>query len=261
MAHVGLSQRRSRLVGRLRFSKSRRKEALVLVEGVRAVTEAFDAGASARFAVTSPRLQQTGGGSALAIRLAATDLELHTVDDAELSALADTERPQGILLVFDEPTASLDLVEAGVRLLVLDGVQDPGNTGTLLRASVAFGLDAVIALEGTADPWAPKTVRASAGMAFRIPVIQARSADVVAALQHAGVPLRVADVGGERVAPDESRAGFALILGNEGAGVRDELKAAATSTVSIPMRGSAGSLNVGMAGSVLLYELTKESGA
>lgn len=152
VAHVGLSQRRSRLVARLRFSKSRKKEALVLVEGVRAVTEALDAGASARFAVTSPRLRQTGGGSALAIRLAATDLELHTVDDAELGALADTERPQGILLVFSEPTASLDLVEAGVRLLVLDGVQDPGNTGTLLRASVAFGLDAVIALEGTADP-------------------------------------------------------------------------------------------------------------
>jgi len=236
----------------------------VLVEGVRAVTEALDAGASARFAVTSPRLQQTGGGSALSIRLAATDLELHTVDDAELSALADTERPQGILLVFDEPTASLDLVEAGVRLLVLDGVQDPGNTGTLLRASVAFGLDAVIALEGTADPWAPKTVRASAGMAFRIPVIQARFPDAVAALQHAGVPLHVAATGGEPVAAGElvagagRGAGFALIVGNEGAGVRDELRDAATSTVSIPMRGPAESLNVGMAGSVLLYEMTKE---
>ena len=233
----------------------------MLVEGVRAAREALDAGADIRFAVTGPRLAHVSGGSALANRLKAADLELYTIDDADLSDLADTEHPQGIFLVCGEPRASLGLVEAGVRLLVLDGVQDPGNTGTLLRASVAFGLDAVIVLEGTADPWAPKTVRASAGMAFRIPVIQARLLDAVAALQHAGVPLRVAAAGGEPVGRDECRAGFALIVGNEGAGVRDELKDAATGTVSIPMRGPAESLNVGMAGSVLLYELTKESGA
>jgi TrmH family RNA methyltransferase len=254
------------LVGRLRIRKSRKKEALVLVEGVRAVTEALDAGAHGRFAVTSPRLRETSFGSALADRLAATDLELHTIDDAELGSLADTEHPQGILLVCSEPRGSLDLVVRGMRLLVLDGVQDPGNTGTLVRASVAFGLDAVIALEGTADPWAAKTVRASAGMAFRIPVIQARLPDTVAALQLARVPLHVAAAGGEPVGADElvaggeRVAGFALILGNEGVGVRDELRDAATSTVSISMRGPAESLNVGMAGSVLLYEMTKESG-
>ena len=103
----------------------------MLVEGVRAVTEALDAGANGRFAVTSPRLGHTSGGSALATRLAAADLEVHAVDDAELSELADTEHAQGVLLVCSEPRSSLDLVEAGVRLLVLDGVQDPGNTGTL----------------------------------------------------------------------------------------------------------------------------------
>ena len=77
---VGLSQRRARLVARLRVSKTRRKEGLVLVEGVRAVREALEAGADGRFAVTSPRLQQTSGGSALATRLAATALELHVID-------------------------------------------------------------------------------------------------------------------------------------------------------------------------------------
>ena len=166
-----------------------------------------------------------------------------------------------------------------MRLLVLDGVQDPGNSGTLVRAAVAFGLDAVIVLEGTADPWGAKTVRASAGMAFRIPVIQARSGDTVAALRHAGVPLLVAaavgapvgaapvgaapvgELGRKSVGGDVSEGDFALAVGNEGAGVRDELRDAATSTVSIPMPGPAESLNVAMAGSVLLYELAKESGA
>jgi TrmH family RNA methyltransferase len=269
------------MVGRLRLSKSRKKEGLVLVEGVRAVTEALDAGVGGRFAVTSERLGQTSGGSALAARLTSTDLELNTIDDAELRALASTEHPQGVLLVCSEPRASLDLVEAGMRLLVLDGVQDPGNSGTLVRAAVAFGLDAVIVLEGTADPWGAKTVRASAGMAFRIPVIQARSGDTVAALRHAGVPLlvgaavgsavgaavgaavgpAVGELGRKLVGGDASEVGFALVVGNEGAGVRDELRDAATSTVSIPMPGPAESLNVAMAGSVLLYELTKESGA
>jgi TrmH family RNA methyltransferase len=267
------------MVGRLRVSKSRKKEGLVLVEGVRAVTEALDAGVGGRFAVTSERLGQTSGGSALAARLASTDLELNPIDDAALRALASTEHPQGVLLVCSEPRASLDLVEAGMRLLVLDGVQDPGNSGTLVRAAVAFGLDAVIVLEGTADPWGAKTVRASAGMAFRIPVIQARSGDTVAALRHAGVPLLVAaavgapvgaapvgaapvgELGRKSVGGDVSEGDFALAVGNEGAGVRDELRDAATSTVSIPMPGPAESLNVAMAGSVLLYELAKESGA
>ena len=261
----------------------------MLVEGVRAVTEALDAGVGGRFAVTSERLGQTSGGSALAARLASTDLELNPIDDAALRALASTEHPQGVLLVCSEPRASLDLVEAGMRLLVLDGVQDPGNSGTLVRAAVAFGLDAVIVLEGTADPWGAKTVRASAGMAFRIPVIQARSGDTVAALRHAGVPLLVAaavgapvgaapvgtapvgaapvgaapvgELGRKSVGGDVSEGDFALAVGNEGAGVRDELRDAATSTVSIPMPGPAESLNVAMAGSVLLYELAKESGA
>ena len=246
----------------------------MLVEGVRAVTEALDAGVGGRFAVTSERLGQTSGGSALAARLASTDLELNPIDDAALRALASTEHPQGVLLVCSEPRASLDLVEAGMRLLVLDGVQDPGNSGTLVRAAVAFGLDAVIVLEGTADPWGAKTVRASAGMAFRIPVIQARSGDTVAALRHAGVPLLVAaavaapvgaapvgELGRKSVGGDVSEGDFALAVGNEGAGVRGELRDAATSTVSIPMPGPAESLNVAMAGSVLLYELTKESGA
>ena len=92
-------------------------------------------------------------------------------------------------------------------------------------------------------------------------MIQARLLDAIAALQSAGVPLRVAATGGEPVGGDTSHVGFALVVGNEGAGVRDELRNAATSTVSIPMQGPAESLNVGMAGSVLLYELTKERGA
>ncbi len=145
--------------------------------------------------------------------------------------------------------------------MVWEGVQGRGERGTVVRAWVAFGRGGGIAMGGTADPGAAKTVRASAGMEFRIPVGKARAFGTVAALQQAGVALRVAAGDGEPVVSDEPRAGFALIVGNEGAGVRDELKAAATSTVSIPMRGGAESLNVGMAASVMLYELTKETGA
>jgi TrmH family RNA methyltransferase len=227
----------------------------VLVEGARAVAEALAGGAAVSFVVTSPKLLASDAGAALAARLEGLDVD--RVGDDELADLADTENPQGILLVCKEPGAGLERVREGGRYLVLDGVQDPGNAGTLLRAAVAFGLDGVVPLDGTVDPWAAKTVRASAGMVFRLPVIAGSAQDVVARLGAAGVPILVADARGEDVERLSGAASFALVVGNEGAGVRSDLRRAARSVVAVPMAGPAESLNVGMAGSILLYTLTR----
>jgi TrmH family RNA methyltransferase len=253
----GLSQRRAALVANLRVPKSRVREGAVLVEGVRAVTEALDAGVAVRFAVTSPRLGLTDEGGALARRLAA--LEVVQVDDGELSRLSDTEHHQGVLLVCDEPAASLDRIEPAGWYLVLDGVQDPGNAGTLVRAAVAFGLDAVICLEGTVDLWSPKTVRSSAGMIFRLPVVRVPAADAIQRLVAVRVPMLVADARGQDVGGRRLDHGFALVVGNEGAGVRTEVARSAAATVAVRMQGPAESLNVAMAGAILLHQLTRET--
>jgi TrmH family RNA methyltransferase len=253
---AGLSQRRAALVARLRVAKTRAAERAVLVEGVRAVREALDAGVDVRFAVSSPRLETTEEGRSLAERLEALDLT--RMDDEDLPGVSDTEHSQGVLLVAEEPEASLGWIRAKGRYLVLDAVQDPGNTGTLARAAVAFGLDGVLCLDGTVDPWIPKTVRASAGMIFRLPILRASASEVVERLGEARVPLLVADTSGEDPYGPSVEEGFALAVGNEGAGVRPELRRRAEAVLSVRMPGPAESLNVAMAASILLHALTRE---
>jgi len=253
---AGLSQRRAALVARLRVAKSRATERAVLVEGVRAVREALDAGIEVRFAVSSPRLETTDEGRALAARL--QRLDLTRMDDEDLPEVSDTEHSQGVLLVGAEPEVSLGSIRARGRYLVLDGVQDPGNAGTLVRAAVAFGLDAVICLDGTVDPWIPKTVRASAGMIFRLPIVRGSSAEVVERLHGVLVPMLVADAEGQDPDAQSTAEGFALIVGNEGVGVRRELVLQADAVVAVRMPGPAESLNVAMAASILLHALTQE---
>lgn len=254
-----LSQRRSQLIGRLRQRKTRVREGLVLVEGVRAVGEAIAAGSEVSFACVSPRLEQTVEGMALKERLVRSECDVTLLDDDELSALADTEHPQGVLLVCREPSPNPETV--GGRILVLDAVQDPGNVGTLIRAAVAFQLNAVLVLDGTADPWSPKAVRASAGMAFRLPVHSLSSGDLVELLGATGTELLTATASGidvRRVAVGER---WALAVGNEGAGVRSELRAAGGREVAVRMPGPAESLNAGVAGAILLHALTGPSAA
>ena len=235
---------------------------MVLVEGIRAAGEALSAGAGATFAVVSPRLEGLAGGPDLLAALGIGGVDVARVDDRTLTGLGDTEHPQGVLLVCRQPEVGEGVVRPGGRYLVLDGIQDPGNVGTLIRGATAFALDGVVALDGTADPWGAKTVRSSAGMVFRLPIVQAPCARALDLLAGAGVPVLVADAGGTPVDAAAPGEGWALVVGNEGAGPRDLVREVASRVVRIPMSGPAESLNAGVAGSILLYALTREgSGA
>lgn len=180
-----LSKNRRQLIERLKTRKGRPREGLVLVEGVRASAEALAAGADIRFVVRSPRLLDTEAGRTLASVLTGRELQTDGVDvteltdvelaDAELAELSDTEHPQGVLCVCSEPSLDLAQLRIGTpaTVLLLDGLQDPGNLGTLIRAARAFGVDAVIVLDGSVDPWNPKAVRAAAGASFRTQITRA----------------------------------------------------------------------------------------
>ncbi len=259
---MALSREREKLLGRLRHRKTREREALFLVEGVRAAGEALELKVPVRFAVVSPRLARAGGGEALLRRLEDGGVEVDSVTDAALEASADTEAPQGVLLVCAEPGWTLDDAATsgpgGARALLLDGVQDPGNLGTLVRAAAAFGVPAVVALEGTVDPWNAKAVRASAGGLFRTRVLKASWEEAGAWLDRERVTLLVGAADGADVACVERPPAWALAVGNEGAGPRPELVAAGR-PVAVPMPGGSESLNAGVAGSILLYALTRET--
>ncbi len=252
-----LSQRKRALLRRLARRRARERPGRVLVEGIRAVREALDAGVTAELALVAPRLRALEGGVELDERLAGLGVDLEHVTDRELGEVADTEHPQGVLIVCPEPEDAGPPRGPGAYL-VLDAVQDPGNVGTLVRAAVAFGLDGVVALDGTADPWGAKAVRAATGLVFRIGVSRLDAGSALDAFQEAGVPVLVADAAGEPVGPRRG-ANWALVIGNEGAGVRASVARRASGTVCVPMRGPAESLNAGVAGAILMFAMSAEA--
>ena len=252
-----LSKRRTRLLARLGSGRSRAREGGVLVEGVRSAREALSSGAAVRFVVCSPAVTRSSAGDALLADLEARGVVPEWVGEREMAAVSATPSPQGILLVCAEPTAGLEATPAAddARFLALDGIQDPGNLGTLVRTARAFDLTAVIALDGTVDPWNARAVRASAGSVFRIPVVRAPWREVRAWAE--GARVIVAAAAGRDAATLSPAPPWMLVVGNEGAGVRAEIAEAASARAAVPMPGSADSLNAAVAGAILLYALTR----
>ena len=253
-----LSRAEEKLVRNLQRRRVRESEGLFLAEGVRVVEELLSAGLVLRLVLLSPSLEDSGRGSALARQLDSLP-EARAVDESTLRALADTRSTQGVLAVAEVPTRGLAdaAPRGGAVALVLDGVQDPGNLGTLARSAAAFGCDLVVCLPGTVDPWNPKAVRASAGTLFRLPVVRADLGSLTGWLDRHGFELLGAEADGESVAGVVTSQRIALAVGNEGAGLSAGVRERCHHLVSVPMRGGTESLNVAMAGGVLLYELTR----
>jgi TrmH family RNA methyltransferase len=180
--------------------------------------------------------------------------------DVFASAVA-TEQPQGIAALLHPPIFSTDAIFRGPAplILVLAGLQDPGNVGTLIRSAEAFAASGILLLPGTASPWNPKALRASAGSAFRVPAINATEQEALALLAEHNIPA-IAAVARAGVSISEAPlAGpCALFIGNEGAGLSDTLIAAAAHRITIPMPGKIESLNAAIAGSLLLYEAARQ---
>lgn len=245
------------MLTRLGSARGRVREGLVLVEGVRAAAEALASGLVVRFVVCSRALTRSPAGEGLLGELEGRGLTPDWVGAREMAAVSATASPQGILLVGEEPFFAPEALHlaSDARFLALDGIQDPGNLGTLVRTACAFDLKAVIALDGTVDPWNARVVRASAGSVFRIPVVRARWTEVGA--RAAGARVIVADAAGQDAATLSVTPPWMLVVGNEGAGVREEIREVANEWAAVPMAGPADSLNAALAGAIVLYELTR----
>ncbi len=242
---------RAKRLRALRRVKGRREHGMLLVEGPAIARDALDAGAMVREALYTDAAAGDPALARLLNDLRASGAELEEVDETVLAEFADTVTPQGLLLVVDIPLRSLADVRVP-RLAVLDAVQDPGNVGTLIRAADALGAGGVVLLPGTADPWSPKVVRAAAGASFRIPVVSISVDELAGWCRERGVPLLAAAAGGAPAPRSAVARDAALVFGNEAAGVSDEVRAAADGVVGIPQRGRADSLNVAMAGAILM---------
>jgi TrmH family RNA methyltransferase len=180
-----------------------------------------------------------------------------------LNSALTTETPQPVAALVEPPKWTWEDVFAdhakAPLLIVLAGLQDPGNVGTILRSAEAFGASAVLSLTGTVSAWNPKAVRASAGSLFRLPLLIVETENCFARLRQEGVRILTTAVEGAEAAGRIDLAGpVALIIGNEGNGVPQEVAADADGAVTIPCPGPVESLNAAIAASVLLYEASRQ---
>jgi TrmH family RNA methyltransferase len=228
---------------------------------VRLVEEALAAGLEFKGALVSPDLARTTRGQALTEELASHAVTVEAIGARAFSDLAGTDTPQGILAVVQPRTWAVADV-TGSPILVVDGVQDPGNVGTLIRTAHALGAAASLLLRGSADPMNPKALRAAMGATFRHPVVQLDDGPFIAWAKERGLMLWAAAADGVPIsraldAPHGSHERIAVIVGNEGAGIRPQLNAIAAQRVAIPLTRGAESLNVAVAAGILLYEVLR----
>lgn len=253
------SNRLVKLVRQLATRQGREKAGAFVVEGARAVDEALDARKVRAVFFDEQQLEKPLIASLL-MRVQAEGVEIVVTCTKLFAELADTQSPQGVLAIVDDISVGSDHLSTDSRLIVIsDALQDPGNIGTLIRLADAIGADAFVATKGSVDVFNPKTVRASMGSLFHLPVLRDVVAyELVALLKSRGYKLVAADVQGTIDHFDyDFSLPVAVVFGNEGAGLSPCWLEHAD-LVRIPMPGRAESLNVGAAAAVMLYEIVRQ---
>jgi len=234
---------------------------LVGIEGPKMLEEALRAG----LRVAAVFVAQ--GSEALLKELALpAETEILRVPRRLLDSALATETPQPVAALVEPPDWSWAHVlgdrPKAAMVVVLAGIQDPGNLGTILRSAEAFGATGVVSLPGTVSAWNPKAVRASAGSVFRLPLVAASEKESLARLREAGVRILATTVRSAEPADQVDLSGpVALVIGNEGSGVANDLLAKADAKITIPCPGPVESLNAAVAASVLLYEAARQRAA
>ena len=240
------------MVRRLMVRRMREREGLALAEGPRVVLEALRSPLDVRWVLVG---EEWGVGAESGRRVLAgcraRGVEVQTAPDREVMGLASTEHPQPVIACVNAPPPEPQPLDRG-RYLMPIGVQIPGNLGTLIRSAWAFALDGVVIGYGAVDPWNPKVVRASAGAVFHVRLISG-SEDMLE-----GVDLLCADAAGEPVGGMEQEIprDWVLALGSETGGLPAHLMRRALA-ISVPMAAGVDSLNVAVAGSILMHLLTR----
>ncbi|MBI4685242.1 MAG: RNA methyltransferase [Nitrospirae bacterium] len=216
----------------------------------------------AKAGIQKPSFQELKTTSELDSHLRGNDgLELFEVSEHILSKFADTETPQGIIAVASYSQKNLeDIKFKSVPLIaIIDGIQEPGNLGTIIRTSDAAGADAVIILKDTCDPFMPKALRATAGSIFNIPVLQAETDLLLRWLKGKRIKIAITSVyGGNNLFDADLKNSLAFVFGNESQGVSSLMTENAEIVLKIPILGKAESLNVSASAAVCLYEAVRQ---
>ena len=242
MLYTSTDNKKIKELKKLNQKKYRDKTGLFLVEGSHLVLEAFKSGYLKELILEQDELFPL-------------DVDKMYVTNDLLYYISDVEAPQPVMGVVSKCVEKETL---GNRILVLDGIQDPGNLGTIIRSAVAFHVDTIVLGKGTVDLYNPKVVRSSQGMIFHINIIELDLITFLPSLKE-----KQYDILGTRVTHGKSlkeiakKSKFAIIMGNEGNGMSEEVAELCDDFIYIDMSSTCESLNVGVATSIILYELDK----
>ena len=234
-----------------------------LAWGIHPAQEALAVRAPLRQAFLGPALAESREGADLERRLSASGVPIVRATTRVLESIIEGSGDQGVLLLAELPVADLRSVLSSTRPVVLaaHGVQDPGNLGSILRSARALGAGGLVALEGCADPFGSRAVRAAMGTQFTLPALSCTTGELLAGARTAGRQVVAADPAARDTptAVDLARP-TVLLVGSEGAGLPRDLLETADLRVRIPMAPGVESLNVHAAATALLYEAARQRG-
>jgi RNA methyltransferase, TrmH family len=239
------------LLGR---TKERREAGEFVVEGVRLVEEAVKSGWKIRFVLFDDSLNERGKSQVEGLR--SKGAEVDEVSPSVMKSISETDAPQGVVAVVQ--FTNLPIPKQPNFILIPDQIRDPGNLGTLLRSAAATGVQAVLIPPETTDAFAPKVVRAGMGAHFRLPIHAMGWEEIRQVVKLEGLKVFVADMDGVSCWKMDLREPLALIIGSEADGVSESARELADGRISIPMAGEVESLNAGVAGAVLMFEVVRQ---
>lgn len=256
-----LQNEQVKYVASLQRHKAREEAQLFVVEGWRIVEEAVLRNAQIKkIFVCSER--ETREWQFLHKMLCERSIPFEEVDQRVLRKMCATEEPQGILAVVRQTTYTWsDLqIDRNSVLLILDGIQDPGNLGTILRTALASGVHYVCLTPGTVDLYNPKVLRSTMGAIFSLVLLPGHQPeDILAFCRDRGLSVFMGDIQGNSVYHTRLSEGpLALVVGNEGNGPSPIFRSADVQCVTIPMAQDVESLNVAIATGILLYEIVRQ---
>jgi TrmH family RNA methyltransferase len=264
---TSLSNRAIKDALQIKNNRNKYKHRAFLVEGPHLVEMALES----RFGISensgtfkiffTRRFSGRQQGKRLIRKLSEKNHELIEVTEKILDKLCDTEAPQGIVAVLSY--ASLSLYDLRLKkkpfLVVIDGIRDPGNLGTIIRTADAAGIDGVICLPGTCDTFMPKAIRATAGSLFNMPVINSETEPFITWLRQKKIRLVVTSPeASESLFSSDLSIPLAIAFGNEAYGISNNMRKAADLSLRIPIFGAAESLNVAVSAAVFLYEAARQ---
>lgn len=246
-------------IKKLDRKRNRWKENKFIIEGIKLIEEAILEGVRLYSIIFSESFSNLDEFDEIVSKLD-KNIEKYIVTDSIFNEITDTETPQGVLGVIGFNSISLDEITNIEKpvLLFLDGLQDPGNLGTIIRTADAFNIDGIILGEGTVDPYNPKVVRATMGSIFRTKMYSSKNNDeCIEHFRTKNIKIISTDLNGDLLDSKDIIGGSIFVIGNESKGVSEKILGVSDRNIRIPMPGNAESLNAGVAASIIMYEAMK----